>query len=126
MSLEKTAFQSIDALLEELTVGIVAKEQEILRIQPRGGITMARLIEEYENRLKTLADHCAAQRSWVNKNSVFPAGRVEHGGERSQTRAWSSFTQLFADASKALATRRVSATPQWLINVRACSVTATK
>lgn len=72
-----TAFRSVDLKLAELLADLPAKEEEILRAQPNGGATGSRLVEEYEKRLKLLADRCANQCKWYVENSIVQFGASE-------------------------------------------------
>lgn len=69
MSTRQVAFDSILAFASELKAGMPAAEQAALRALPRGGATVIRVLKDYEDRLKQLADRCAQQFKWVDDQS---------------------------------------------------------
>jgi predicted transcriptional regulator len=69
MSARDVAFKSIEDFVQELTNGMHAAEQAALRAQPRGGTTVIRVLDDYEDRLRKLADRCSQKFKWVDEQA---------------------------------------------------------
>lgn len=117
MGMRDTALASMDLLLSELIGGLAAKEEELLRVQPRGGNTIRLVLADDATRLHQMSDRCAQQRAWLVKNAVFPKLQGKQEWLKKSQRCLDDLKDAMLKRVEPLCSRLATGSPQVAIEM---------